>query len=82
MKTFALIGASGYLAPRHMRAMADTGGKLAVAYNANDSVGVGNPSQRIGWMSKVGERLGAHLVRGRTRERYREIASGLVLLKS
>jgi len=40
MKTYALIGASGYIAPRHMRAMADTGGKLAVAYDPNDSVGV------------------------------------------
>jgi UDP-N-acetyl-2-amino-2-deoxyglucuronate dehydrogenase len=40
METYALIGASGYIAPRHMRAMADTGGKLAVAYDPNDSVGV------------------------------------------
>ena len=40
MKTYALIGAAGYIAPRHMRAMADTGGKLAVAYDTNDSVGV------------------------------------------
>lgn len=40
MKTYALIGAAGYIAPRHMRAMADTGGELAVAYDPNDSVGV------------------------------------------
>jgi UDP-N-acetyl-2-amino-2-deoxyglucuronate dehydrogenase len=40
MKTYALIGAAGYIAPRHMRAMADTGGKLAVAFDPNDSVGV------------------------------------------
>jgi UDP-N-acetyl-2-amino-2-deoxyglucuronate dehydrogenase len=40
MKTYALIGAAGYIAPRHMRAMADTSGKLAVAYDPNDSVGV------------------------------------------
>jgi UDP-N-acetyl-2-amino-2-deoxyglucuronate dehydrogenase len=40
MKTYALIGAAGYIAPRHMRAMADTGGKLAVAYDPNDSVGI------------------------------------------
>lgn len=40
MTTYALIGAAGYIAPRHMRAMADTGGKLAVAYDPNDSVGV------------------------------------------
>ena len=40
MKTYALIGAAGYIAPRHMRAMADTGGRLVVAYDPNDSVGV------------------------------------------
>jgi UDP-N-acetyl-2-amino-2-deoxyglucuronate dehydrogenase len=40
MKTYALIGAAGYIAPRHMRAMADTGGKLVVAYDPNDSVGI------------------------------------------
>jgi len=40
MITYALIGAAGYIAPRHMRAMADTGGKLVVAYDPNDSVGV------------------------------------------
>ena len=40
MKTYALIGAAGYIAPRHMRAMADTGGKLTAAYDPNDSVGV------------------------------------------
>jgi UDP-N-acetyl-2-amino-2-deoxyglucuronate dehydrogenase len=40
MKTYALIGASGYIAPRHMRAMADTGGKLMVAYDPKDSVGI------------------------------------------
>jgi UDP-N-acetyl-2-amino-2-deoxyglucuronate dehydrogenase len=40
MKTYALIGAPGYIAPRHRRAMSDTGGKLVVAYDPNDSVGV------------------------------------------
>lgn len=40
MKNFALIGASGYIAPRHMRAIQDTGNHLAVAYDINDSVGV------------------------------------------
>jgi UDP-N-acetyl-2-amino-2-deoxyglucuronate dehydrogenase len=40
MKNFALIGAAGYIAPRHMRAIADTGHRLAVAYDINDSVGV------------------------------------------
>lgn len=40
MKNFALIGAAGYIAPRHMRAIKDTGNNLAVAYDVNDSVGI------------------------------------------
>ena len=40
MKNFALIGAAGYIAPRHMRAIKDTGNHLAVAYDVNDSVGI------------------------------------------
>ena len=40
MKTYALIGAAGYIAPRHMRAIADIGGKLVVAYDPNNFVGV------------------------------------------
>lgn len=40
MKTYALIGAAGYIAPRHMRAIAETGGKLMAAYDPNDSVGI------------------------------------------
>lgn len=40
MKNFALIGAAGYIAPRHMRAIKDLGHNLLVAYDVNDSVGV------------------------------------------
>lgn len=40
MKNFALIGAAGYIAPRHMRAIKDTNSNLSVAYDINDSVGV------------------------------------------
>jgi UDP-N-acetyl-2-amino-2-deoxyglucuronate dehydrogenase len=36
----ALIGAAGYIAPRHMRAIAETGGTLAAAFDVTDSVGV------------------------------------------
>ncbi|MCK9515367.1 MAG: Gfo/Idh/MocA family oxidoreductase [Ottowia sp.] len=39
-KNFALIGAAGYIAPRHMRAIADTGSNLVAAYDPNDSVGI------------------------------------------
>ena len=37
---FALIGAAGYVAPRHMKAIKETGNDLIAAYDINDSVGV------------------------------------------
>jgi UDP-N-acetyl-2-amino-2-deoxyglucuronate dehydrogenase len=37
---FALIGAGGYIAPRHMRAIKAVGGELKVAVDPNDSVGI------------------------------------------
>ena len=40
MKKFALIGASGYIAPRHLRAIKETGGNLLAAYDPFDSVGI------------------------------------------
>lgn len=40
MTSYALIGAAGYIAPRHMRAIAETAGDLVVAYDPNDSVGI------------------------------------------
>lgn len=40
MKNFALIGAAGYIAPRHMQAIKATGNKLVAAYDPNDSIGV------------------------------------------
>ena len=40
MKNFALIGASGYIAPRHLRAIKETGCNLLAAYDPFDSVGV------------------------------------------
>jgi len=39
-KNFALLGAAGYIAPRHMRAIKDTGNKLVVALDPKDSVGI------------------------------------------
>jgi UDP-N-acetyl-2-amino-2-deoxyglucuronate dehydrogenase len=40
MTSFALIGAAGYIAPRHMRAIRDTGNDLKVAFDPKDSVGI------------------------------------------
>lgn len=37
---YALIGAAGYIAPRHLKAIKETGGNLAVAYDVSDSVGI------------------------------------------
>ena len=40
MANFALIGAAGYIAPRHMKAIKDTGNCLVCALDKNDSVGI------------------------------------------
>lgn len=40
MKRFALIGAAGYIAPRHMKAIKDTGNELIAAMDKFDSVGI------------------------------------------
>lgn len=39
-KNFALIGAAGYIAPRHMKAIKDTGNNLLAAMDPSDSVGI------------------------------------------
>ena len=40
MKNFALIGAAGYIAPRHLQAIAENGHRLVAAVDPHDSVGV------------------------------------------
>lgn len=37
---FALIGAAGYIAPRHMKAIKETGNSLVAALDKNDAVGI------------------------------------------
>ena len=39
-RNFALIGAAGFVAPRHMKAIKDTENVLVAALDPNDSVGV------------------------------------------
>lgn len=39
-KKFAIIGAAGYIAPRHLRAIKETGGHLIAALDPHDSVGI------------------------------------------
>ena len=40
MKNFVLIGLGGYIAPRHLKAIRETGNDLVAAYDKNDSVGI------------------------------------------
>ncbi len=40
MKTFALIGAAGFIAPRHLKAIKETGNNLVAALDKHDNVGV------------------------------------------
>ncbi|UHG94049.1 Gfo/Idh/MocA family oxidoreductase [Spirosoma oryzicola] len=40
MHTFALIGAAGFIAPRHLKAIKDTGNQLVTAFDKFDSVGI------------------------------------------
>jgi len=40
MKKFALIGAAGYIAPRHLQAIRDTGNTLIAALDRSDTVGI------------------------------------------
>ena len=40
MKNFALIGAAGYIAPRHMKAIKESGNQLVTALDPSDSVGI------------------------------------------
>ena len=40
MKDFVLIGAAGFIAPRHLKAIKDTGNRLVAALDKFDSVGV------------------------------------------
>ena len=40
MKNFAITGVGGYVAPRHLRAIYDTGNRLVAAFDPKDSVGL------------------------------------------
>ena len=40
MKNFALIGTAGYIAPKHMKAIKETGNRIIAALDPFDSVGI------------------------------------------
>ena len=40
VKNFAVVGVGGYIAPRHLKAIKETGNRLVAAVDPNDSVGL------------------------------------------
>ena len=40
MKNFAITGVAGYIAPRHLRAIKETGNQLVAAVDPHDAVGI------------------------------------------
>ncbi|HEX8061259.1 MAG TPA: Gfo/Idh/MocA family oxidoreductase, partial [Cyclobacteriaceae bacterium] len=40
MKKFAIIGVAGYIAPRHLQAIRDTGNTVVAALDKSDTVGI------------------------------------------
>lgn len=64
---YALLGAAGYIAPRHMRAIRDTGGELVSAMDPFDSVGILDsyaPSCHFTMRFEEFAEYNAHLQRG------------------
>ena len=65
---FALIGAAGYIAPRHMKAIRDTGNELVAAVDPNDSVGIiDSYFPRARFFTEI-ERFDRHLEKLRRRD--------------
>ena len=62
MKKFALIGASGYIAPRHVKAIKDLGNQLVALLDPHDNVGYIDSYFRKLFFNES-ERLDRHLYR-------------------
>lgn len=73
MKNFALIGAAGFVAPRHMKAIKDTGNKLVAALDPNDSVGILDSFFPDADFFTEFERFDRHIDKQRRRGRGKEI---------
>lgn len=70
MKNFALIGAAGYIAPRHLKAIKDTDNNLIVALDTFHSVGIIDTYFTVAEFFKVFERFDEHLETGWGRINY------------
>lgn len=65
---FAAIGVAGYIAPRHLKAIRDTGNKLVAAVDINDSAGVLDQySENVRFFTEI-ERFDRHLEKLRRRD--------------
>lgn len=58
---FALTGAAGYVAPRHLKAIKDTGNRLVCAVDPNDSVGILDSFFKDAWFFTEFERFDRHV---------------------
>ena len=61
MKNFAIIGVGGYIAPRHIQAINDTGNRVVCAMDVNDSVGILDSYTQDVAFYKDFERFEAHI---------------------
>lgn len=61
MKNFAITGVAGYIAPRHLEAIHETGNRLIAAVDPHDSVGIlDRYSQDVSFFTEI-ERFDRHL---------------------
>jgi len=58
---FALTGAAGYVAPRHLKAIKDTGNRLVCAVDPHDSVGILDSYFKDTWFFTEFERFDRHI---------------------
>jgi UDP-N-acetyl-2-amino-2-deoxyglucuronate dehydrogenase len=77
MKNFAIIGVAGFVSPRHLKAIHDTGNRLVAAADPNDSVGIlDRYSFHVKFFREI-ERFDRHLEklrRGPTGERVQYVS--------
>lgn len=70
---FAAIGVAGYIAPRHLKAIRDTGNQLIAAIDTNDSVGILDQySENVRFFTEI-ERFDRHLEKLRRRSEQERV---------